>query len=70
MATTLIDVLTRRTRSHLADRAATLDAAPQVAELIGRELGWDAAERQRQLDAYRALVDRELADAGAGAVLS
>ena len=36
MATTLDDVLTRRTRAHLFDRPATLAAAPAVAALIGR----------------------------------
>ena len=34
MATTLIDVLTRRTRAHLFDRPATLAAAPDVADLL------------------------------------
>jgi glycerol-3-phosphate dehydrogenase len=63
MATTLTDVLTRRTRAHLLDRAATLDAAPHVADLLAAELGWDAAERDHQLNDYRELVAREQADA-------
>ena len=46
MVTTLSDVLTRRTRAHLFDRAATLAAAPDVAALIGPELGWDATTRR------------------------
>ena len=50
MATTLDDVLVRRTRAHLFDRAATLAAAPAVAELLAEELGWDADETERQLD--------------------
>ena len=33
MATTLDDVLARRTRAHLFDRAASLAAAPAVAAL-------------------------------------
>ncbi|MDX2380870.1 MAG: glycerol-3-phosphate dehydrogenase/oxidase [Acidimicrobiia bacterium] len=60
MATTLDDVLLRRTRAHLFDRAATATAAPAVADLIAAELGWDADERRRQLDTYRALCAREL----------
>ena len=63
MAVSLTDVLTRRTRAHLFDRTATVKAAPSIAELVGTELGWDDAERQRQLDEYLALVDQEQADA-------
>ncbi len=59
MATTLEDVLVRRTRCHLADREATEAAAPGVAELVGRELGWSDAEVARQLDDYRRLCERE-----------
>lgn len=44
MATTLDDVLTRRTRARLQDRAATVAAAPAVAALIAPELGWDDTE--------------------------
>jgi glycerol-3-phosphate dehydrogenase len=59
MATTLVDVLVRRTRAHLFDRAATLAAAPAAAALIAGELGWDAAEATRQVERYRALVRAE-----------
>jgi glycerol-3-phosphate dehydrogenase len=59
MATTLEDVLARRTRSHLFDRAASLAAAPAVAELIAAELRWSAEETARQLDAYRRLCESE-----------
>jgi glycerol-3-phosphate dehydrogenase len=55
MITTLDDVLVRRTRAHLFDRAATLAAAPAVAELLAAELGWDADETARQLRAYEQL---------------
>ena len=67
MATTLIDVLTRRTRAHLRDRAACHSAAPDVAELLGRELGWSPTETARQVDAYRAMGAAEVAAAGATA---
>lgn len=59
MATTLIDVVTRRTRCHLEDREATEAAAPAVAELLACELGWDDDETTRQLDAYQRLCDDE-----------
>jgi glycerol-3-phosphate dehydrogenase len=59
MATTLDDVVLRRTRAHLADRHATLDAAPSVAALMQAELGWDDAETARQLDHYRTLCAAE-----------
>ncbi len=59
MATTLDDVLARRTRAHLFDRPACLAAAPEVAALLGDELGWSPDETERQLDAYRRLCERE-----------
>jgi glycerol-3-phosphate dehydrogenase len=63
MATTLDDVLTRRTRLRLFDRAATVDAAPAVAELLARELGWDAAETVRQLNDFLAACALEATSA-------
>ena len=59
MATTLDDVLSRRTRAHLFDRPASLAAAPTVAALLADELGWSPDETQRQLDAYRRLCELE-----------
>jgi glycerol-3-phosphate dehydrogenase len=67
MATTLTDVLVRRTRAHLLDRAATVEAAPGVAALLAAELGWDDTERQRHLDDYIHLASRERVDALADA---
>jgi glycerol-3-phosphate dehydrogenase len=52
MARTLDDVLSRRTRAHLLDRRATVEAAPAVARLIAPELGWDDAEIARQVDSF------------------
>jgi glycerol-3-phosphate dehydrogenase len=65
MATTLDDVLVRRTRAHLFDRAATLAAAPDVADLLASELGWDVAETERQLNSYRSMCQAEIAAADA-----
>jgi glycerol-3-phosphate dehydrogenase len=63
MATTLDDVLARRTRLHIFDRPAALRAAPAVANLMAAELHWDAAETKRQLDHYRQLCAAEEAAA-------
>ncbi len=65
MATTLDDVLVRRTRAHLFDRSATLAAAADVANLLAAELGWDTAETERQLTDYQALCHAEEAAARA-----
>ena len=65
MATTLDDVLLRRTRAHLFDRPLAVEYAPFVAELIAGELGWDGDTVVRQVAAYRDLVAAEEADARA-----
>ena len=59
MATTLDDVLSRRTRARLLNRDATAAAAEDVADLVGEELGWTADERARQVAAYRQAAERE-----------
>lgn len=61
MATTLDDVLSRRTRARLLDRAATLAAAPDVARLIAPHLGWDDDEVERQVREFRASCADEAA---------
>ena len=61
MATTLDDVLSRRTRARLFDREATVAAAESVAALIGPELGWTAAEQRAAVDEYRASCAYEAA---------
>jgi len=63
MATTLDDVLARRTRARLLARDATRGAAEDVARLIAPELGWDDATVAREVDAFRAACDRERASA-------
>lgn len=52
LALSLDDVLARRFRlaQVLPDRGAAI--APFVAELLGRELGWDAARRAREVGSY------------------
>ena len=49
MAVTLDDILTRRTRSRLLDRAATRAVAAEVADLVAPHLGWDPSTRDAQL---------------------
>jgi glycerol-3-phosphate dehydrogenase len=64
MVTSLIDLLTRRTRAHLHDARATLAAASSIAQLVAPELGWDDADVASEVEAYRALVHREFQAAG------
>lgn len=59
MATTLTDVLARRTRAHLHDRAACRTAAHDVAALMAPELGWSTAEIDAQVAEYLRLCDDE-----------
>ena len=48
-AHTLTDVLARRLRLGFLDRAATQDALPRVAKLLGDVLGWDDARREEEM---------------------
>jgi glycerol-3-phosphate dehydrogenase len=64
MARTLDDVLSRRTRARLLARDDSAAVADDVAALLAPELGWDDAERARQVKEYRAAVaaERDAAD--------
>jgi glycerol-3-phosphate dehydrogenase len=53
MATTLVDVLTRRTRAHLHDRAGVLAAAAEVARLLGPSSAGTTPRSRSQVAAYR-----------------
>jgi glycerol-3-phosphate dehydrogenase len=64
MATSLTDLLTRRTRAHLHDARATLAAAPAIARLVAPTLSWDEEQITAQVTAYESLVQREFAAAG------
>jgi glycerol-3-phosphate dehydrogenase len=59
MATTVDDILSRRTRARLLARDASGIAAGSVAELVAGELAWDDAERRAQVEAYRAATEHE-----------
>ena len=56
MASTLDDVLSRRTRSLILARDASVAAAPELARLLSPELGWTDAEAEAQVEAYRAVA--------------
>ena len=60
MARTVEDVLARRTRSLLLDAAASIEAAPGVAQLMGGELGRDAGWISDQIAGYTSLARRYL----------
>jgi glycerol-3-phosphate dehydrogenase len=55
----LDDLLTRRTRISIETFDRGLVAAPEVAALMGDELGWDAVTRQREIEHYHARVVAE-----------
>jgi glycerol-3-phosphate dehydrogenase len=60
MATTLDDVLVRRTRAHLFDRAAALAASlPLLPPSSATNSAGRQAETERQLDDYRRLCETE-----------
>lgn len=59
MATSLTDVLTRRTRAHLLDRDATRRAAPDIARVLAPHAGWDEPAIVEQIRAYDDLCSRE-----------
>ena len=61
MVTSIDDVLSRRTRARLLGRDASAAATADVAALLAPDLGWNAAEQERQVAAYRASVERERA---------
>jgi glycerol-3-phosphate dehydrogenase len=63
MARTLDDVLDRRTRARSLDRDAVSAAAPDVARLVARELGWDETAVARAIAAYQTALAAETAHA-------
>jgi glycerol-3-phosphate dehydrogenase len=56
MARTVEDVLARRTRSLLLNAAASIEAAPEVARILAKALGRDAAWETQQVADYTALA--------------
>jgi glycerol-3-phosphate dehydrogenase len=56
MARTVEDFLSRRTRALLLGARASMEMAPQVAELMARELGRDKTWQDSQIRAYKKLA--------------
>ncbi|MCJ7745240.1 MAG: hypothetical protein MUP40_03005, partial [Actinobacteria bacterium] len=57
MAKTLDDFMVRRTEIFYYTPDQGLSAAPDVANMMGDLLGWDEAERKRQVDGYKKTVE-------------
>jgi glycerol-3-phosphate dehydrogenase len=55
----LDDVLTRRTRISIEEFDRGLGACEEVAELMAGVLGWDDAQRTREVEHYRSRVEAE-----------
>ncbi|MDQ4098786.1 MAG: FAD-dependent oxidoreductase, partial [Actinomycetota bacterium] len=54
MAMTLDDVLSRRLRALILDRAGVIRAAPAVARLLAPEFGWSEDDQAREVTAFTA----------------
>lgn len=59
MATSVDDVLSRRTRARLLGRDACSEAADSVAELIGSELGWSPEKARASAAEFQASTEHE-----------
>jgi glycerol-3-phosphate dehydrogenase len=59
MATTLDDILARRTRALLLGRDDAARAADEVAMLVGPELGWSPNEQAAQVDRFREIAEHQ-----------
>ncbi|MBC7253009.1 MAG: glycerol-3-phosphate dehydrogenase/oxidase [Actinobacteria bacterium] len=57
MVVNLEDFMVRRSLIFYEDPEQGLGCAQRVAELLGRELGWDEEERKRQVEGYRRVVE-------------
>jgi glycerol-3-phosphate dehydrogenase len=53
MARTVEDVLSRRTRALLLNARASIEAAPQVADLLARELGKDKSWKRKVVEDFQ-----------------
>ena len=56
-ACTIEDVLSRRTRLAYLDKDAAVKAIPQVADIMGRELGWSKKVKEQQILAARSYIE-------------
>jgi glycerol-3-phosphate dehydrogenase len=58
LAVTIGDILIRRTRAAFETRDNARSAAPIVADLMARELGWSDQLKQRELERYEREIQR------------
>jgi glycerol-3-phosphate dehydrogenase len=56
MCATIRDFVARRVRLEILDWAAAQAVVPQVAQLLGRTLGWSTAKEQQQVIDYQELI--------------
>ncbi|ORM25136.1 glycerol-3-phosphate dehydrogenase/oxidase [Williamsia sp. 1135] len=56
----LVDILARRTRVSIETADRGKSAAVEVADIVAGTLGWDDAQRQREIENYCARVDAEI----------
>jgi glycerol-3-phosphate dehydrogenase len=61
LALTVTDALARRLRLDIEAADHGIGAARTAADLLGDELGWDVAERERQVRAYTQYAAERLA---------
>jgi glycerol-3-phosphate dehydrogenase len=57
MVVNLEDFMVRRSFIFYEDRRQGLGCMERVAELLGKELGWDGEEKARQMEDYRGVVE-------------
>jgi glycerol-3-phosphate dehydrogenase len=57
----VVDVLTRRTRISIETFDRGTACAPEVAQLMGRVLGWTPEQQEREVENYRLRVEAERA---------
>jgi glycerol-3-phosphate dehydrogenase len=67
LALGLDDVLSRRMRLAMARRDRCASLAPRAAEIMGADLGWDAARQAAEVKAFLASAHREYDVPGVGA---
>lgn len=66
MAVSIEDVLSRRIGLQTHSWKHAISAAPAVADLLSRELGWSKAGKQKTLDEYIAKIRESIANANLG----
>ena len=64
MARTVDDVLSRRSRSLILNASAALEAAPQVARLMARQIGRDSQWCDDQVEAFQKIAQHYLPPSG------